>query len=52
MGTFRGYTNANQIIDLYHPISTQLKPFYVNYNNYIVEYINEIFIYIITNHCK
>jgi len=42
IGFFRGYTNANQTINSYHPISTQLKPFYVNYYNCVVEYTNEI----------
>lgn len=42
IGLIRGYSDANQTINSYHPTYTQLKPFYINYYNYMVEYINEI----------
>ena len=42
IGIIEGNTNAICAINSYHPISIKLKPFYVNYYNFIVEYINQI----------
>lgn len=47
IGLIKGYSNAIHTINSYHPISIQLKPFYVNYYNFIVEYINQISYYTI-----
>ena len=42
IGIIEGNTNAICAINSYHSISIKLKPFYVNYYNFIVEYINQI----------
>jgi hypothetical protein len=50
IGFIKGHKNAIYKINSYHPIAIQLKPFYINYYNYTIEYINEI-CYCFTTFC-
>jgi hypothetical protein len=42
IGLIKGFSNATFTTNSYYPVSIQLKLFYVNYYNFIVEYINQI----------